>query len=178
MRRSNGEREAIRRLVLPRPTVPAVSAARRACVRAHGIARRDLCLYTCVHACATSLHARVCVARAGGEESRASKRTSERVAGAADSLCPRKLCSPRLHVFPTPHPPSLAAASLFHPPFSARPPAPAASASLLDPRCDRISLVRSLLLPRSFLLLAALPNPYPLTPPPLSPAVSLPLDRC
>lgn len=45
---------------------------------------------------------------------RVSERASERAAGAADSLCPRKLCnSPRLHVFPTPRlPPAVAAVLL------------------------------------------------------------------
>jgi len=100
-------------------------------------------VFVYVHACVRARRCtRVCVARTGGESRRRGpyEQAGEREAGAADSLCPRKLCNgPRLHVFPTPLPPSLpaaaaaaAAASLFHPPFSTRPPAPVASASSLD----------------------------------------------
>lgn len=171
-RRSNGEREAIRWLALPRPTVLAVSAARRACMRACTRARNCtprpafVCMYVC--ACVRDVVARVCAQR-GREEERA-VRASERAAGAADSLCPRKLCNRTAHdstsslplallLLPLPLLLLLLRSSIHRSPHALR--APAASASLLDPRCDRISLIRSLLLPRSFLLLVALPNPYP-----------------
>lgn len=166
-------------------------ACMRACVRARGIARHGpVYVRACVRARASSLP-RVCVRSEGGRRKRESCERAERLepqipfvrassATAHDSTSSLPL-SLLLFLLPLPLPlllPLLLLRSSTHrSPHALRGP-PVTSASSLDPRCDRISLARSPFLPRSFLLLAALPNPCPLAPPPLSPAVSLPLDRC
>lgn len=167
--RSNGGREAaIRKLALPQPTVLRGFCSR---IRARARARvrnctRDVCIYiyiyVCVYVCVcgtppSSSFACVCVCVARGErERRETRREREQATGAADSLCPRKLCSssssssPRLCVFPPsppPHPPSCLP-SLSPRPSSGRP--LGAPASHLCARSAITFLSLSLSLPRSF----------------------------
>lgn len=143
---------------LPRPTVPAVSAARPACirasVRARGIARR---------ARSASVYTRVCVARAGGKrggrggEGRASKRASERLepqipfvrassATAHDSASSLPLTLPLLPPPPLlllPPPPLLLRSSTHRSPRTPSGLCPSPLPPFWTHGCDLVSLVRS-----------------------------------